>query len=150
PIRRTGTPVAMARRKFYEYLLAPLRCAGTELPEPVLLMAKLIVVCFLITREWQAFPDPFIPFLGFFDHFSGTPIFRWVLKLIFLGSATCLLFNFRVRLSCFVVGTTLLTAILSSRVYFQNNLLFVACLMVLAGSTERDQRPWVLQVQVSL
>ena len=49
----------------------PLRCSGTALPVPLLLMAKLIALAFLLTNHVRILPDPFLPFLPGLDLLPG-------------------------------------------------------------------------------
>ena len=130
--------------------LNPLKCSGTSLPIPVLLMAKLTAVCILLSQEWRGFSDAFLPFIAAFSHFGPSPLFRWSLKAIFLVASAALLFNRYVRVACLAIGTVFLVAVLSSRIYFQNNLLFVGCLFFLAGLSEPGEAPWLLRCQVIL
>ena len=51
----------------------PLRLAGTPLPVPLLLSAKLIVVTMLATGHVWTLPDPFLPFVSVFDRI-GDPV----------------------------------------------------------------------------
>jgi predicted DCC family thiol-disulfide oxidoreductase YuxK len=131
--------------------LNPLKCSGTALPVPVLLMAKLVALSILLSLEWKAFPDPFLPFIPAFSHFAVMgPFFRWSLKLVFLAASLALLFNRYVRGACLAIGGVFLTAILSSRIYFENNRMFAGCLFLLAGLTEADIPPWLLRCQIVL
>lgn len=130
--------------------LNPLRCDGTELPEPLLLMAKLIVLCILLTSEWRAVPDPFLPFLPIFDLFHRTALFRWVLKIALLGSAGALLFNRWVRTACTVAGSVFLIGMLASRPYFTNNRMFTGCILFLLGLYDPSRGPWLLRLQIVL
>src|SRR5712691_6765161 len=116
--------------------LNPLKCSGTSLPVPVLLMAKLLALCILLSLEWRGFPDPFLPFIPALRYLGPGPLFRWSLKGIFFVASGALLFNRYVRAACLAIGSVFLVAVLSSRIYFQNNLLFVGCLFFLAGLSE--------------
>jgi len=128
----------------------PLRCSGTPLPVPVLLLAKLIALCVLITMDWRNLPNPFLPFVQVLSHFGPGPLFRFSLKAMVLTAAFALLFNRHVRAACLTIGSVYLLAILSSRVYFENNRLFVACLFFLAGLAEPGKTPSLLRCQVAL
>jgi predicted DCC family thiol-disulfide oxidoreductase YuxK len=137
--------MAMARTT-----LNPFKCSGTPLPVPVLLMAKLVTLCILLSLEWKSFPDPFLPFIPVFSHLGMGPFFRWSLKLVFLTAAAALLFNRHVRAACLAIAFVFFTAVFSSRIYFENNRLFVGCLFFLAGLTETEGPPWLLRCQVAL
>src|SRR5579864_5287384 len=135
----------MARRT-----LNPLNCSGTALPPPVLLMAKLVALSILLSLEWKSFPDPFLPFIPAFSHLAVGPLFRWGLKLVFLAASAALLFNRQVRAACLAIAFVFLTAVFSSRIYFENNRLFVGCLFLLAGLTDTEGSPWLLRAQIVL
>lgn len=117
----------------------PLRCTGTSLPPQLLLAAKLLAICVVLTGAWHDLPDPFLPFLSFFDGIAGTPVFRWVLKLGLLTAIGSLFLNRCVRLSCIAIGLVFSAGILSSRVFFENNILFVACIFLLIGLSDSPQ-----------
>jgi hypothetical protein len=130
--------------------LNPLKCEGTPLPVPLLLMTKLVALCILLSQEWRSFPDPFLPFIPALGRLAAGPFFRWSLKAVFLTASASLLLNRRVRGACLVIGSVFVIAVLSSRVYFANNRLFVGCLFFLAGLTEPQRAPWLLRWQVVL
>jgi predicted DCC family thiol-disulfide oxidoreductase YuxK len=120
-------------------LVTPFRCSGTSLPPQLLLGAKLLAVCLVLTGAWHNLPDPFLPFLSVFDHFTGTSIFRWVLKLVLLTAIGSLFLNRCVRLSCVAIGSVFFAGILSSKIFFENNILFVSCIFLLIGLSESPQ-----------
>jgi Vitamin K-dependent gamma-carboxylase len=113
-------------------------------------MAKLVALCILLSLEWKSFPDPFLPFVPAFGHLAIGPLFRWSLKVIFLTAAAALLFNRHVRVACLAIAFVFLAGVFSSRIYFENNRLFVGCLFFLAGLTETNGTPWLLRCQVVL
>src|SRR6266700_171657 len=80
----------------------PFRITGTELPANVLLMAKILAICFLVNLHWREFPDHFLPFLPIFDHAGAPIVFKRFLQSVFFIAAFCLLFNYRVRAACLV------------------------------------------------
>ena len=82
----------------------PLRCSGTVLPTNILLMAKLIALCLLLTNHVRQIPDPWLPFVPVFDWIGAPAAFQRALQVVFVGSAIALLFNRRVRLSCLLLG----------------------------------------------
>lgn len=128
----------------------PFRVTGTELPGNVLLMAKVLAICFLLTLHWRALPDHFLPFLSFFDHAGSPLVFHWALEIVFFSAAFCLLFNYHVRAACLVLGSLMFVAILSSRTFYENNRTYTACLWFLAGLQVTGMRPWPLRWQVIL
>jgi predicted DCC family thiol-disulfide oxidoreductase YuxK len=100
--------------------------------------------------DWRNLPDPFLPFVPVLSHLGPGPLFRFSLKAIVLAGLFALLFNRHVRAACLTIGSVYLLAILSSRIYFQNNRLFVGCLFFLAGLSEQGKTPWLLRCQVAL
>src|SRR5882672_9862747 len=109
------------------WILNPVRCGGTDLPMPLPLVAKLLSVCLLGRMVWLSIPAPFLPFLPVLDYFHGSQLFKWILPAIALMGAMAVLFNFRVRAACPVIGASFLLGVLSSRIYFENNVMFLGC-----------------------
>ena len=70
--------------------------------------------------------------------------------MVFLASALALLFNRWVRLSSFVLGSTILVGIAASRVYWANNTFFFGSVLFLTGLQQRGRSPWLLRVQVAM
>lgn len=128
----------------------PFRVTGTELPPNVLLMAKILAICFLLTGHWRAFPDHFVPFLPIFDQLGQPEMFRLALQVIFFIAAFSLLFNFHVRAASLALGLLLAVAILSSRPFFENNRAYTACLWILAGLQDSFRPAILLRYQVIL
>ena len=127
--------------------LNPLRCGGTSMPVPLLLMAKIVAVCLLLTNHVRLMPDPFLPFLTVFE---GLPYLQIVLKTVFLVSAVLLLFNRWVRVNAFLLGATILVAVLSSRAYYGNNKTFTGLLLVFASVCDAGPRAWPIRVQMMI
>jgi hypothetical protein len=139
-------PAPRARTLFAE----PFRITNSELPDNVLLMAKVLTLAFLATGQIRLLSWHFLPFMRFFDR-VGTPAqFHWTLVGIFLAAAAALFYNRQVRLCCLVLGGVILVSLLSSREYFENNRTYCACILLLAGLSSRGQKPWALRAQVVL
>jgi hypothetical protein len=130
-------------------LLNPLRCARQALAPNVLLMAKLVALCLLLKGFWLRLPEPFLPFLPFFDYVGSPAIIHRVLQITFVASAASLLFNWHVRTSCLVLGSAILLGILASRPFYQSNRLFCACLLLMAALQRPGRKPWLLRWQVA-
>lgn len=128
----------------------PLRVTGADLPPNLLLMAKILALCFFLSGAWANLPDHFLPFLQIFDHAGPPAVFHRTLQIFFLAAATALFLNYRARAACLVLGGLVLIGILSSRPYFQNNLTFTGCLWFVAGLHTPGQKPWVVRYQVIL
>ncbi len=125
--------------------LNPLRCGGTSMPVPLLLMAKLVALCLLLTNHVRLLTDPFLPFLSVFE---GIPYFQISLKTVFVLSAVLLLFNRWVRVTSFLLGLTILLGVLSSRAYYGNNKTFTGLLLVFASVSDSGPRAWPIHIQM--
>jgi hypothetical protein len=101
----------------------------------------------VLTGAWHNLRDPFLPFLSLFDYFDGMPVFRLALKLGLLSAIGSLLLNCCVRFSCIAIGLVVFADILSSRLFFENNILYVACLFLLIGLSDSPQ---LIRYQVAL
>lgn len=129
----------------------PLRVSGTALAPNVLLAAKLIALCLLLTNEQARLPDePVLPLLGFLDALRAPFPFEIVTKLIFFGAAAALLFNRWVRLAALLLGGVILLAVFSSRLYPGSDKLFCGGFLVLVGLQSRGREPWWLRWQIVL
>src|SRR6266403_6384375 len=89
----------------------PLRCSGTVLPTNLLLMAKLIALCLLLTNHVRQIPEPWLPFVPAFDWIGAPAAFQRALQVVFVGSAIALLFNRRVRPCCLLLGGSILIGV---------------------------------------
>lgn len=127
--------------------LNPFRCGATSMPVPLLLMVKLVALCLLFTNHVRLLPDPFLPFLPFFE---GLPYFQIVLKTVFLASAVLLLFNRRVRVTSFLLGLAILLGVLSSRAYYGNNKTFTGLLLLFAAISDFGPRAWPIRIQMMI
>ena len=121
----------------------PLRCGGTALPPHLLLMAKLIALCLLLTNHVRLLTEPFLPFLPFFNYLPPV-LFQRTLQIVFVGAAVALLFNRSVRLSCFLLGFTIILGVLSSKAYYGNNKFFCGAILFLTSLNV----PWLLKAQM--
>lgn len=130
--------------------LNPLAVSGTELPPNLLLMAKVITLCFILLGQVGGLSDHFLPFLLVFDRLGSPLLFHRVLQVVFVGAALLLFFNRHVRTCCLVLGATILVSVLSSRGYYENNRLFTGCVLFLTGLSERGRTPWALRAQIVL
>jgi hypothetical protein len=122
---------------------------GESAPE-VMLIAKLLAFCWLITGHALYVPHIFLPFWRALDGlpFPGV-IWVALLSLGLLGVAG-VLFSYRLRASCLLLAAVIFASTLSSRIYFSNNRLFCACLFLLLGLTPKKQRPLLVRYQVIL
>jgi predicted DCC family thiol-disulfide oxidoreductase YuxK len=129
----------------------PLRCSGTELAPNVLLAAKLIALCLILTNHHTRLPaDPFLPFLPFLEALGPPFPFEVVTKGVFFGAALALLFNRNVRTSALLLGGVIILCVVASKAYYGNNKLFCGVFLLLAGLQKPGQEPWLLRWQVAL
>jgi len=136
--------------KTLSWILNPLRCGGSDLPMPLALVAKLLSVSLLGRMIWQSIPGPFIPFLPILDYFHGSQAIHWALAATALIGALAVIFNYRVRGASLAIGASFLLGILSSRLYFENNIMFLGCVFLLLGITDQRTGPWLVRAQVIL
>jgi predicted DCC family thiol-disulfide oxidoreductase YuxK len=128
----------------------PLSCSGTALAPNVLLMAKLIAIALLLTNHVRLLPDPFLPFLPGLDTAVDGRLFHKTLQTVFVLSAASLIFNQWPRVSCLLLGGSMLLGVLASRAYYGNNKTFCALMLILAGLQARRAEPVLLRWQVAL
>jgi predicted DCC family thiol-disulfide oxidoreductase YuxK len=128
----------------------PLRCGGTVLPTNLLLMAKLIALCLLLTNHVRQIPDPWLPFVPAFDWIGAPAAFQRFLQVVFVFSAIALLFNRWVRLWCLLLGGSILIGVVSSKAYYGNNKTFCGLILFLTGLYEPGQEPWLLRIQFAI
>ena len=111
-------------------------------------MAKLIAFSLLVTNHVRLLPDPFLPFLPFLDQLLPPEVFQKALQAVFLISAAALLFNRRVRLSCLILGGSILLAVVASKAYYGNNKTFCGLILFLTGLYHPAWGPWLLRAQI--
>lgn len=128
----------------------PFRITGTPLHPSLLLAAKLIVVAMLLLGRELRLSDHFLPFFGFFDHLGSPLVFHRALQAAFLLSSGALLFNRAVRGASSTLGLVLLMSILSSRIYWSNNITYTALVLILIGLSDRTERVPLVRLQVIL
>ncbi len=102
------------------------------------------------TSMWKAFPQPFLR-----SSHSSTDSRRDIISTMysrqyFSSAAVSLLFNRFVRTSCLAMASVIFIAILSSRVYYENNRLSTGCILFLIGLQQTDRKPWLICYQVAL
>ena len=136
--------------KTSSWIVNPLRCGGADLPMPLSLVAKLLSVCLLGRMVWLTIPGPFLPFLPVLDYFHGSQLLGWILPAIALIGALAVLFNYRVRAASLAIGVSFLLGVLSSRIYFENNVMFLGCVFLLLGLSDQRTGPWLVRAQVVL
>lgn len=128
----------------------PFRLGEVDLPMPLILVAKLLAVCILGRFIWRELPDPFLPMLPVLDLFRSTPYLGWGLRGAALSGSVAVLLNYRVRAACLVIGSAFLLGTLTSRLYFENNRMFLGCVFFLLGLYEERTGPWLVRAQVML
>jgi hypothetical protein len=106
-----------------------------------------VTVVFLVKGLWRL-TDPFLPFIGFLGHLTSPHMFQHGLQVIWLLAAAALLINQYVRLSCGVLGGTILVALFSSQAYRTNNITFCGFLLLLIGLSDRTTAKPIIRAQL--
>lgn len=104
------------------------------MPAPLLLMAKLIALCLLLTGHLWLLPDRFAPYL-----LSG----------VCLLCAGALLLNRCVRLCSILLGGCVFLATPMARDYYLLDRAAAAVLLVLAGLSPGQGQPWLVRLPVA-
>jgi predicted DCC family thiol-disulfide oxidoreductase YuxK len=125
----------------------PLRCDGTAVPANLLLLAKIVAVAYLLS-DIRMLPAPFLSFIPPLDYFAGPEPYAWTLRAVFFASGIALLCNRAPRLSAFVMGLAVMTAVVGSKAYYGNNKLFSASMLLLTGLWHPRLGPWLLRAQI--
>jgi hypothetical protein len=110
----------------------PLKSSGTDLPKNLTIMVKALAIAALIVNHVRILPDPWLPFVPFFDLFPPV-LFQKTLQALFVISALAIVFNRRLRLFSLIIGSTMLVAVVSSKAYYGNNKTFCGLMFLLAG-----------------
>jgi len=140
----------MASRSLDRPSWNPLRCSGTALPVPLLLMAKLIAVSLLLTNHVRLLQEPFLAFVPQLENMAAQAAFLTVLRAMFVISAVTLILNRKVRLSSFLLGATIILAVISSKAYYGNNKLFCGVMLLLTGLYQGRLGAWLLRLQMAV
>jgi predicted DCC family thiol-disulfide oxidoreductase YuxK len=119
------------------------------MPANLVLMAKLIVLAFLL-QSHLPLSNHFLPFFQFFDRLGSPEVFHRALLLVFFAGSAALFLNWRVRAASILLGLTILVSIAASRPTFSNNLAYSGALLFMIGLQEPDREPWLLRMQVVL
>jgi hypothetical protein len=130
--------------------LTPLRIRGTALPPNLLLAARLITLCFIGTGQILHLSSHFLPFIPFFERLASPAAFHWTLTAAFLFGTGLLFFTRFSRSACLLLSSVLFISLLSSRMYFENNRMFCACILLLIGLSSARQQPWLVRLQVAM
>jgi hypothetical protein len=128
------------------------RLAGerTGVPPAVVLIAKLVAIALLLSRTVTDLPEPFLAFVPPLDAIPAPGLFRRALQLSFAASTVWLFVGRRPRAAALSLGATLITALLSSRVYYMSSRWYAAYVLVLCGLWEPRADLWPLRFQVCL
>jgi len=129
----------------------PWRVVGTAMVPNTLLMGKLVFLLLLSQNFLGKIRDPLVPFIPFLDVFRAWPgLFENVLLALFLGAGVLLLMNITVRPASVVLGLVVMLDLLASKPLFRNHLFICGCLFLLAGLHRKDERPWMIYLQMSV
>lgn len=128
----------------------PLVLSHTALPAPLLLSAKLLVLYWIINKDFLSLPEPFLPFIPVFDLIKSPYLYTQFLQCAFLIFAMMLFLNRVVRLCSFMAGFIIFLCILGARDYFSNSYFFFACFLMLIGLYNNEKSLWLLRAQIAL
>jgi hypothetical protein len=129
----------------------PWRFTGTSMQPNVLLMCKLLFILMCVHGFQNNLQDPFLPYLSVLDFLrSDMGIFGIVQKIMFLGAGFCLIFNIKVRAAAITLGLMAILALLASKPLFRNHIFICGCLFLLSGLHRRDEKPWMIPIQLSI
>ena len=128
--------------------LTPLKIRGDALPPNLLLAARLLTLCFIGTGQILHLSSHFLPFVPFFDRLGSPATFHWTLTAAFLFGTILLFFTRFGRTACLLLSSVLFVSLLSSRMYFENNRTFCACIFLLISLSSAKQKPWLVRLQV--
>jgi hypothetical protein len=136
-----GTPsVALQSRPHPPW--NPLKCTGTDLPTNLTILVKALAIVLLITNQALMLPDPWLPFVPGIDQLPPAP-FQKALQVALVVGSLAIVFNRRVALSAVIVGSTMLLAVVSSKVYYANNKTFCGLMFLLAGLYQPGGPPFL-------
>jgi hypothetical protein len=125
----------------------PFRIYGTALSPGGLLAAKLVALVFFIQGLWRL-TDPFVPYLGVFDHVGDPKTFQHILQAVWLIAAVTLFVNVFPRVACAVLGGVIFVALLSSDAFRTNNLTYTALLFILLSLSTKQTLTTILRLQL--
>ena len=125
----------------------PFRIYGTALSPGGLLAAKLVALVFVIQGLWRL-TDPFVPYLGIFDHVGDPKTFQHILQAVWLIAAVTLFLNVFPRVCCAVLGVVIFVALLSSDALRTNNLTYTALLFILLSLSTKQTLTTILRLQL--
>jgi hypothetical protein len=113
-------------------------------------MSKLVVLCFILERQFSNLPFHLVPFVDFLRHLGTPSQFHHGLQVLFGLAAISLFFNRWVRAAAIVAGGVVLLGIASSMPFYENNRLYTGLILVFAGLNGPEEEPWLLRFQVVL
>jgi vitamin K-dependent gamma-carboxylase-like protein len=128
----------------------PICCRGTSLPANLLIVAKVVIACFIVFAEWHHFKSPFLPFLPFFDLVRPFELFPVVLHILFIFGSFFVLFNRYVRTGCLMVGLAVIIAILAARFEYRNHAVFASFILILIGLHNERHCFALIRLQVAI
>jgi hypothetical protein len=124
--------------------------SGTALPLNILMAAKLLILCYLVDGQLSGVPDGFLPFISVLGYFNGSEPYRHALQAVIVTSAVVLWLNRAPRTCCMLIGCTFLLAILSSQVYYHNNLLYLGLFFFIIGLWDSRLGTLLLRLQLAV
>ena len=142
--------LTVANRYPLLYSFNPLRVAGTALPPPLLLAAKMIALGLLLKGYIPRIPGIFIPMWPLLDSIPRSELVQPLMQAIVAVAIMLLLCNRAVRLSAFAIGATFMFGTLASRGFYSNGRLFSCSMLMLIGLYAERRSIWPIRWQMVL
>src|SRR5262245_711316 len=130
--------------------LNPLRISGTSMRPNVLLAAKLVALCVVLTGQVSELPYHFLPLVSFLDHVGSRHEFHRGLEVVFVVAALALFCNQFVRTACLLLGLVFVVGVLSSELYWHNNRLYTGLFFLLAALDGVHSRTSLFRYQLAV
>ncbi|MBM3785503.1 MAG: DUF393 domain-containing protein [Acidobacteria bacterium] len=115
------------------------RLTGCGLPEPLVLLCRLLALAILLSNHVMQIQTPFLPFVPGLDELPGEAV-QFALRAALVIGCLGILFTKRTRLFAAIAGGAILLAVLSSRTYYGNNKTFTGLMLLLAALSAKDAK----------
>jgi hypothetical protein len=103
-----------------------------------------------VDGQLSGVPDGFLPFISVLGYFNGSEPYRHALQAVIATSAVVLWLNRAPRTCCLLIGSTFLLAILSSQLYYHNNLLYLGLFFFIIGLWDPRLGTLILRLQLAV
>ena len=121
---------------------------NAPLPRNLVLLAQIVALGMIGHDVPGSLHGVFLPFLPWLDVFHASPLYERALAGLLYVSLVLVIVNRWTRMAAITAGLTLLLALLSSRAYYKNDLVYCAAILFMVGVSDRNG--WFPRLQVSL